>query len=153
MRLRLRFGSFCLIALVWSALSLAAAPAAAQSYGVRAGASVSPDQFFFGGHVETPPLADRLYFRPNVEIGIGNDVTVVAANFEFIYKLELPKPWGVYAGAGPALNVISDIQRHSEGGFNFLVGVEHEGGFFAEVKTGVIDSARFKVTVGYSVKR
>ena len=40
-------------------------PAAAQDAGVRAGVSVNPDQFYFGGHIETKPLVDRLRFRPN----------------------------------------------------------------------------------------
>jgi hypothetical protein len=132
---------------------LVAAPAAAQTFGVRVGASASPDQFFFGGHVETPPLGDHLHFRPNVEIGIGEDITLVAANFEVIYKFDMPKPWALYAGAGPALNVISDVERHAEGGFNFLVGVEHESGLFAEVKAGIIDSPGFKATVGYIFRK
>jgi len=153
MRFRLRLADLVPAALVCTAVILTAAPAAAQSYGVRVGASASPDQFVFGGHVETPPLADRLYFRPNVEIGIGDSVTLVAANFELVYKFELPKPWGLYAGAGPALNIISDVDRHAEGGFNFLVGVEHESGIFAEVKAGAIQSPGFKVTIGYTFHR
>ena len=36
-------------------------PAAAQDAGIRGGISVDPDQFYFGGHLETPPLVDRLY--------------------------------------------------------------------------------------------
>ena len=54
-------------ALVTLAILGAAAPARAQSVGVRAGASVDPDQFYFGGHLETPPLVDRVYLRPNLE--------------------------------------------------------------------------------------
>jgi hypothetical protein len=41
---------------------------------------------------------------------------------------------------------------NSEGGFNFLVGVQHEGGLFAEVKAGVADSPHFKVGVGYAFR-
>jgi hypothetical protein len=33
-----------------------AAPAAAQTFGVRAGASVNPDQFYVGAHLETGEL-------------------------------------------------------------------------------------------------
>ena len=51
-------------------------PALAQDGGIRGGISVDPDQFYFGGHLETSPLVDRLYFRPNVEIGIGDDLTL-----------------------------------------------------------------------------
>jgi hypothetical protein len=153
MRFSPRLAIVLLAAVIGGALVLAAAPASAQTFGVRVGASARPSQFVFGGHVETPPLADHLYFRPNVEVGIGDNVTLVTANFEVVYKFELAKPWGLYGGAGPALNVISDVGRHAEGGFNFLAGVEHESGIFAEVKAGIIDSPRFKVTLGYVFRK
>lgn len=125
--------------------------ASAQTFGVRIGASADPDQFFFGGHAEWPPLVDRVYFRPNVEIGIGDDVTLAALNFEFVYKFENGrKPWNVYAGGGPALNLyFSDPHDHAEGGFNLLLGIEHRRGLFGEVKVGTIESPDFKITVGY----
>jgi hypothetical protein len=155
MRFSTRFAT-----ILFAALVLVSAPAAAQTFGVRAGASGGPEQFFFGGHFETPPFGapdaevlNRVHFRPNVELGTGDDRKLIAANFEFVYKFDMPKPWGLYAGAGPALNLIWDTEQHSEGGFNFLAGVEHESGLFAEVKTGVIESARFKVTVGYVVRK
>ena len=34
-------------------------PAAAQDAGIRGGISVDPDQFYIGGHLETPPLLRR----------------------------------------------------------------------------------------------
>ena len=62
----------CLV-VVGLASSLGVDAAYAQSSaGVRAGVSVNPDQFYFGGHVQTAPLIDRLHFRPNVEIGVGD---------------------------------------------------------------------------------
>ena len=80
-------------------------PAFAQHGGIRGGISVDPDQFYFGGHLETSPLIDHLYFRPNVEVGFGDDVTLIAANMEFVYKFTSRRPWHLYAGGGPALNV------------------------------------------------
>ena len=65
---------------------ISATPALAQDGGIRGGISVDPDQFYFGGHLETSPLIDRLYFRPNVEVGFGDDLTLIAANMEFVYK-------------------------------------------------------------------
>ena len=41
-------------------------PALAQDGGIRGGISIDPDQFYFGGHLETSPLVDRLYFRPRL---------------------------------------------------------------------------------------
>jgi hypothetical protein len=143
-----------LLALVAGFGAFAVAPAAAQtSAGIRAGLSVNPDQFYFGGHVETPPLVDQLRFKPNVEVGVGNDVTVVALNIEFAYVFPSQRPWNVYAGGGPALVVIdTSNDTDSGGGFNLLVGAEHQSGLFMEVKVGVVDSPDLKIGVGYSFR-
>ena len=132
--------------------------AAQESVGVRIGVSVDPDQFFFGGHVETAPLLERLVFRPNAEIGIGSDLVVIGLNFEFAFKIDLDdQRWSPYVGGGPAVNVIDRSSGRSrggddtnvEGGFNILIGVEHEGGLFTELKVGALDSPDLKFVVGY----
>jgi hypothetical protein len=125
--------------------------------GLRAGVSGDPDQFYFGGHVETSPVAEHLTFRPNIEIGVGDNATLVSANFEFAYWLQMRKthPWQVYVGAGPAMNFYSihngggsDVR----GGLNFLIGAQHRDGLFTEFKVGAIDSPSVKFTVGYAFK-
>jgi hypothetical protein len=131
-------------------LSLAAPAAAQMSTGIRAGASVDPDQFYFGGHVETRELADNVTFRPNIEVGIGDDVTLVAFNFELAYKFQTNSRWRPYVAAGPALNVYdSSDDTDARGGFNIAIGAEHGGGLFGEVKFGLIDSPDFKFGVGF----
>ena len=141
-------------ALLFAALTLGALPssAAAQGPGVRAGVSVDPDQFYFGGHFETRPLVENLHFRPNVEVGFGNDVTSLGLNFEFAYKIPIDNsPWSLYAGGGPALNIYSfDNNSSTEGGLNVLFGAETTQGLFFEVKLGAMDSPDFKVGVGYT---
>jgi hypothetical protein len=140
---------FCVGALVGVAPS--AAVAQDLGAGVRAGVSVDPDQFYFGGHVQTEPLIERLRFRPNVEIGLGDDVTLVAFNVEFAYFFPTRSPWQLYAGGGPALNVINfNDDTRSEGGLNVLGGVEHAKGLFFEFKVGAFDSPEFKFGVGYT---
>lgn len=135
-------------------LTLSASPASAQSAGVRAGVSAEPDQFFFGGHIETPPVADHLHFRPSAEVGVGHELTFVGFNFEFAYKFPTSRPWGLYAGGGPALNLIyTEAKDHAEGGLNLMVGVEHSQGFFAEFKVGMLDSPDVKLGVGYVLRR
>jgi len=137
------------------------APAQAQShFGIRAGASVDPDQFFFGGHVETRPLAERLTFRPNVEVGVGDDVTLVAINLEFAWSFSARQrqPWHIYVGGGPGIVISShdtgqgDDNGDVGGGFNLLIGAQHRGGLFGELKVGFIDSPDVKFTVGYAFK-
>jgi hypothetical protein len=138
-------------------LTLGAQPAFAQAHaGVRAGVSVDPDQFFFGGHVETSPIASHVTFRPNAEIGIGDHVTLIALNFEGAYWFQNKRssPWALYAGGGPAVNIykVEGFGSDAAAGFNFLVGAQKSTGLFTEFKIGVGDSPTLKFTVGYSFK-
>ena len=139
------------VSVIWMG---SATRAHAQSVGVRAGLSASPDQFYVGMHYQTQPLVDRLHFRPNAEIGFGDDVTLVALNVEFAYKIPLQRTeWGLYLGAGPALNLFHTTgDTNPEGGFNFLVGLEHRRGLFTEFKVGALDSPSVKFCVGYAFK-
>ncbi len=142
------------VGLLLTVVCLVPAVASAQvKAGVRAGVSIDPDQFYIGGHLETDPLVERLVFRPNVEVGFGDDVTLAAFNFEFVWKFpQRRNPWGVYAGGGPAINL---YQRDgpgddAEGGFNLLAGLENRKGLFFEFKLGVADSPDFKFGVGFT---
>ena len=142
-------------AVAWCA---AASPARAQEgVGVRAGVSGDPTQFFFGGHVETAPLVERLRFRPNIEIGVGDNRTLVAVNVEFAWHFaESRRGWSPYVGAGPAVVFVVHDSRPGRdgsdvgGGLNFLAGVTHTGGLFTELKVGAIDSPTVKFAVGYA---
>jgi len=146
--------------LILSVLLVGAAPVAAQSHvGVRAGASGDPGQFFFGGHIESQPLAESVTFRPNVEVGVGHDVTVAAINLEFAWWLPAQaRPWRVYLGGGPAAVIRSHHDGRGRGdgnvggGFNLLLGAQHRDGLFGEFKVGLIDSPEVKVTIGYAFR-
>lgn len=131
---------------------LSSTPALAQDGGIRGGISVNPDQFYFGGHLETSPLVNHVYFRPNVEVGVGEDLVLIAANMEFVYKFTNRRPWNLYAGAGPALNIAMPDGGDSstDAGFNVLVGAESSKGLFFEFKIGAIDSPDIKFGVGYT---
>ncbi len=129
------------------------APAAAQGAGIRGGISIDPDQIYFGGHYETSPLIDRLHFRPNVEVGVGDEVTHVGLNMEFIYKFPRRSGWALYGGGGPALNIYSsDRDTSTDGGLNVLVGAEQTGGLFFEFKIGAVNSPDLKFGVGWTFK-
>jgi hypothetical protein len=134
-------------------------PAQAQEgVGVRAGISADPDQFYFGAHAGFGPVVDKLWFRPNIELGVGNNLTVVALNGEFTYWIPLRKnPWNVYVGAGPAANILSfgGIRNRSSDvrpGFNFLMGIAKKRGVFSEIKIGALDSPSFKFGIGYTFR-
>jgi hypothetical protein len=127
-------------------------PANAQvTPGLRAGISVDPDQFYVGGHIETGALVDRLHFRPNIEVGFGDNVTLIALNFDFVYRFQSRRPWHIYAGAGPAVNLYNfDGGDNTEAGFNILFGAENRRGLFFEMKVGVSQSPDLKFGVGYA---
>ena len=151
--------TFVQFLLALATVALVPSVAAAQGPGVRGGVSINPDQVYFGAHYETGALLDRVHFKPNVEAGLGSDLTLVALNFEFIYKLPERNDWQLYAGAGPAVNFYSfdrgedaDRETNSEAGINFLIGVEHSQGLFFEFKIGVIDSPELKFGVGWTFR-
>ena len=126
------------------------------SAGIRAGVSGSPDQFFFGGHIETGPVAEHTTFRPNVEVGVGDGLTLLAINLEFAYHVPLKgHPWTVYFGGGPAAIISSPRGRNGSdvgGGFNIMLGIQARRGLFTELKVGFIDSPEVKLTIGYAFR-
>ena len=153
MKKQLILGTLLLVVLCGGAM-----PASAQGFrpGVRAGASVDPDQFYFGAHIESPAIVNRVHLRPNVEIGFGDDATLVAVNVEAVYKYPLRQsPWVVYGGGGPAINFYNfddDQPSDTRGGFNFLGGLEHDNGVFFEVKVEAGESPDLKFAIGYNFR-
>jgi len=142
---------------VLTVLLMTTAPAWAQtSVGIRAGASGSPDQFFFGGHIETGPVADHVTFRPNAEVGVGSGLTLLTINLEFAYHVPIRhQPWSFYFGGGPAAVISSPRGRNGSdvgGGFNVMLGLQARRGLFTELKIGFIDSPEVKITVGYAFR-
>ena len=153
-------GRFLLAWLVIGLFSITASSLYAQGgAGVRVGLSIDPDQFYFGGHLEKGPIVENLWFRPNLEIGIGSDRTLIGLNIEFAYWIPLQSSlWNFYVGSGPAINILISgdgppgRDNDVEAGFNMLLGFAHDDGFFTELKVGAFDSPDLKFGVGYSWK-
>jgi hypothetical protein len=140
--------------IVFTGLVLTATAAGAQDFGVRGGISANPDQVFFGAHFESLPIVDHVHLRPNIEVGLGDDRTLTAFNLEAVYKWPLQSPWTVYAGGGPAINVVKlEGETDAEAGFNFLGGLEHKQGWFVEAKVGSVESTDLKITFGWTFRR
>lgn len=136
-----------------AALVVFAWPVQAQGPGVRGGVSVDPDQVYVGAHYETEALVERLHFKPNLEIGFGDDLTLVSGNFEFVWKFPPRADWTLFAGGGPAVNFYNaDNFDETEAGFNILVGVENTRGLAFEVKIGTLDSPDLKFGVAYTFR-
>lgn len=156
------------LVLLVALLALVAAPsgAPAQSdlgigyagWGPRFGMTVDPDQVHFGAHVDLGNFSDHVRFQPNFELGIGDDMTIGALNFEAAYRfVSRWEAWSPYMGGGLGMNFIdrSDAFRDrsdTEVGVNVLGGLEkgmRDGGrFFMEMKFGLEDSPDVKVTSG-----
>ena len=143
--------------IIFGLLFASSSPLLAQGgTGLRVGVSIDPDQIYFGGHFEAGPLMKRLWVRPNLEVGIGNSVTVVSLNFELAYWIPLEsRAWKAYIGAGPAANILifdTPGGRNSsvEPGFNVVMALAHRDGLFTELKLGALDSPDLKLGVGFS---
>ena len=136
------------------ALAMAPGRAWAQAPGVRAGVSGDPNQFYLGVHVQTPPVFDQVRFRPNVEVGLGDDLVLVALNLDLVWRVPIRNhPWSLLVGGGPAANFFNHSERSEtevRGGLTVLVGLEHNRGFFTELKVGLIDSPSVKFGIGYT---
>jgi hypothetical protein len=149
-----RIHAFWVCLAVSSLLVAAAHPAEAQvRKGIQGGMSIDPDQVFFGGHIETSPLVDNLRFRPNVDVGLGDNATSIGLNFDFTYMFTAGKPWNIYAGAGPAINWFNvDDSSEMDGGFNIILGTRQRDGMFFELKVGAVGSPDLKFGVGFTFR-
>jgi hypothetical protein len=126
--------------------------------GARAGIGADPEQFYFGVHADLTEVVPKFWFRPNAEVGVGDGLTVVALNAEFVYRvpLQTARRWDFYFGGGPAA-VIRTFRTGPSGrdsdagpGFNFLMGLQQPRGLLTEVKIGALDSPGFKLGIGWT---
>lgn len=86
-------------------LASLAAPAVAQpvsyeGWGVQAGIGDDPDQVLAGVHWRLGELVPRLRLRPSLELGVGDDHTVLSATLPALYHFPLDAAFSPYAGGG-----------------------------------------------------
>lgn len=156
-----------MLGVVSLAAALTASPARAaandvgyKGWGPRLGLTVDPDQVHFGAHVDFGNFGRHVRFQPNVEVGIGDDVTLVAVNFEAAYRFAGNwNVWSPYLGGGLGVNFTSFENRRgddtdSEVGVSVLGGIERGlssgSRFFTEVKLGLADTPDAKITFGWT---
>jgi hypothetical protein len=74
--------------------------------GIRGATALDPELFMFGAHGQFGPFfSDNIYARPNLEFGFGELTTLIASNFEAIYRLPIVQrtsQWNMYVAAGRA---------------------------------------------------
>jgi len=160
-----------------AALVLAPTPAAAQEYQEytarpQGGGSGTPiglrlgytsweglEQVHFGGHVLLGEITENVDLTPSLEIGTGNDLTVVIINGDLTYRFTelMSAPWGFYGGGSLSLVYLdadlggsdADLGLSAVGGFTRTFDNGHEGRL--EVRLGLLDYPGFKLTCGYTL--
>jgi hypothetical protein len=98
---------------LWAAAfaALLTAPAAAQdigfnTWGLRAGAGDDPDQIVFGVQFDMGEFIQNLRFQPNVEVGVGDDTTIVSLTAPVHYRVPLEGQLTLYGGGGLTVGFI-----------------------------------------------
>jgi hypothetical protein len=133
-----------------------------QGWGLRVGASANADQIFGGVHFNLGEFAPDVRFRPTVEIGFGDDRTLVQALAEVHYVFSNVKPWSPYVGGGLGITYVDWSGGHHEGSDAALSvaaigGIETRlrsgNGLLFELKVGLGDhDPDLKFAVGWSFK-
>ena len=155
----------CAVAALLPLSALAQGPVV-DSYGLRAGFSTSPDQLVLGGQMSVGEVAPNLSFDPNVELGFGDNVTIIAFNLPMHYHFDLQgSNWRPYVGAGAGINLIQVDLPPGVGDDSFTrvageiilgasVPTQSGNRFFSELKLGLGDAATpdLKLLVGWNFR-
>ncbi len=143
-------------------------PAAASAgsftyYGPQLGFSQGPDQFVVGGHLKWNMVSPRLDFVPGVDLGIGDNFSLVSLNGDFHYRIISGAHWQPYVGGGVGMHFASDDNlrgntnnNDAQTGGHIIVGAgvptEGRNRFFTELKLGFGDSPDLKAIAGWNFK-
>lgn len=139
--------------------------AVVSDYGLRAGFSTSPDQLVLGGQMSIGEVAPSLTFDPNIELGFGDNLTLICFNLAMHYHFDIENSsWRPYVGGGAGINFVSvdlppgfadNSSTHVGGEFIVGASVPTRSGnrFFSELKLGLGDfTPDLKILVGWNFK-
>ena len=154
-------------ALVLSALPAASAEMGLRGWGLRAGVASDPDQVLLGVHWDLGDVAPQLRMVPNVQLGIGDDATVLEGTLPVHYVFgKVDAGFAPYAGGGLAVAWIdfdhddghgndfdgddSDVELGAKvlGGLEW--GLRSGNKFFVELNLGIGDIHDFQAVAGWT---
>ena len=97
-------------------LLLATAPVLAQDLGLRrwgprAGVADNPDQIVLGAQADFGEFIPRLRFQPDVELGLGDDHTILSFSAPVHYLLPLEGNFTLYGGGGIMVGWIDEDEN------------------------------------------
>ena len=84
-------------------------------WGVRGGDSDRPDQFLVGVQADFGELIENLRFEPNVELGVGDDQTILSLSAPVFYRLPESGQFDFYGGGGIALGLVDRDEADEPG--------------------------------------
>jgi hypothetical protein len=121
-----------------------------RGWGVQVGASSSPDQFYGGVHFDLGEFSKDVRFRPTVDIGVGDHVTLLTALAEVHYVFSNVQVWRPFVGGGAGFtHAAFDDHARRQGAENdteiALMGV---GGIETRLKSGTKFQVDAKVGLG-----
>jgi len=133
------------------------------AYGPQIGFSQGPDQIVIGGHLQWGDVAPQLDFVPGIDLGFGDNVSLVSLNGDFHYRIDTNTQWQPYVGGGVGIHFASfdnagpgQDGSSTDAGGHFIAGADvatkGRSRFFAELKLGFGDSPDFKALAGWSFK-
>ncbi len=126
-----------------------------RGWGLRVGVSSDPDQVVGGAQFNFGRIAGGLRFQPDVQLGLGDDVTSLYATAPVYYRFQAEQRFTPYAGGGIALGYVDVDLPAGSSDSEFEVGGRLTGGlewgrsgggaFAVELSLGVGDVHDFHV--------
>lgn len=155
--LRILALSFLLVSV---ATGVATAEVGPQGWGPRVGLTSGPDQVILGAHFDFGEFAPNVGFRPNVHLGLGDNLTTISAAADAFYRFSLTESsWRPYLGGTLGLLYVDFDSRFSDSSdtdlqLMLLGGLEGRlpGGtrMMVELKLELVDAPDLTVLAGWT---
>jgi len=117
-------------------------------WGIRVGLATDPDQVVAGVHFLETRIAKNLYLEPNVEIGFGDDHTILAATAPFHYRFEVDGKVQPYAGGGVTVGFDRFDRSGDDSDTNFEIAARATGGIIWKLRSGTEMFAELNLIFG-----